>query len=545
MSDETMIANDNQTLAQRLAEGRLPIAEALRYAMQLADCLGKLHDVGKAHGAVTPSNLVVVAGGVELLPPPEGSSGAITPYTAPEVVQGRAADARSDVFGFGAILFEMITGRRAFEGDSRITLAANLLETPAPASGSPTVDRLVGPCLNKNPEARSQRMQKIMMELKLLSVAMRRSEADAAAAPRRDAAADTAAIRAEVQQLEVRMEARLRDQETSVTEMHRSASATDTAAVLAEMQQLEARMGARLRDQETSVTEMHRSASAADTAAVLAEMQQLEARMGARLRDQETSVTEMHRSASAADTAAIRAEVQQLEARMDARLRDQETSVTEMHRSASAADTAAVLAEMQQMEARMDARLRDQETGLTEMQRSANAADAAAVRAEMQQMEARIEARLRSQETSASEMNRSANEGLSSLKLLVAAMQSELAANHQQAMERAGGLDEAATEAIFARVDRGFEVLNAQVAGIERTVEEIRRHSSQFENNIAADLLDLEQTIKAQGTSIESARTAMSQTEDLVEFVVEALESLQTAMADPDEISRRSNLAVN
>ena len=434
MSDETMIANDNQTLAQRLAEGRLPIAEALRYAMQLADCLGKLHDVGKAHGAVTPSNLVVVAGGVELLPPPEGSSGAITPYTAPEVVQGRAADARSDVFGFGAILFEMITGRRAFEGDSRITLAANLLETPAPASGSPTVDRLVGPCLNKNPEARSQRMQKIMMELKLLSVAMRRSEADAAAAPRRDAAADTAAIRAEVQQLEVRMEARLRDQETSVTEMHRSASA---------------------------------------------------------------------------------------------------------------ADTAAVLAEMQQMEARMDARLRDQETGLTEMQRSANAADAAAVRAEMQQMEARIEARLRSQETSASEMNRSANEGLSSLKLLVAAMQSELAANHQQAMERAGGLDEAATEAIFARVDRGFEVLNAQVAGIERTVEEIRRHSSQFENNIAADLLDLEQTIKAQGTSIESARTAMSQTDDLVERVVEALESLQTAMLDQAEAGDRSNLAVN
>jgi len=435
MSDETMIANDNQTLAQRLSEGRLPIAEALRYAMQLADCLGKLHDAGKAHGAVAPSNLVLVAGGVELLPAPEGSSGAITPYTAPEVVQGRTADARSDVFGFGAILFEMITGRRAFEGDSRVTLAANLMETPAPASGSPTVDRLVGPCLNKNPEARSQRMQKIMMELKLLSVAMRRSEADAVAPPRRDTAADTAAIR-----------------------------------------------------------------------------------------------TEMH----------------QMEARMQARLRDQETSVTEMQRSASAADTAAVLAEMQQMEARMESRLRNQETSLTEMQRSANAADAAAVRAEMQQMEARIEARLRSQETSASEMNRSANEGLSSLKLLVAAMQSELAANHQQAMERTGGaLDEAATEAIFVRVDRGFEVLNARIAGIERTVEEIRRHSLQFENNIAADLVDLEQNIKAQGTSIESARTAMSQTDDLVERVVEALESLQTAMLDQAEAGDRSNLAVN
>ena len=434
MSDETMIASDKQTLAQRLAEGRLPIAEALRYAMQLAECLGKLHDAGKAHGAVTPSNLVLVAGGVELLPAPEGSSGAITPYTAPEVVQGRAADARSDVFGFGAILFEMITGRRAFEGDSRITLAANLQETPAPASGSPTVDRLVGPCLNKNPEARSQRMQKIMMELKLLSVAMRRSDAGAPVAPRRDAAADTAAIRAEMQQVEGRMEARLRDQETSVTEMHRSANAADAAAVQEEMQQIEARMGARLRDQETSVTEMLRSASAAD----------------------------------------------------------------------------------------------------------------GAVRAEMQQMEARMEARQRSQETSTSEINRLANEGLSSLKLLVAAMQSELAANHQQAMERTGGaLDEAATEAIFARVDRGFEVLNARIAGIERTVEEIRRHSAQFENNIAADLVDLEQNVKTQGTSIESARTAMSQTDDLVERVVEALESLQTAVLDQAEAGDRSSLAVN
>ena len=471
MSDETMIASDKQTLAQRLAEGRLPIAEALRYAMQLAECLGKLHDAGKAHGAVTPSNLVLVAGGVELLPAPEGSSGAITPYTAPEVVQGRAADARSDVFGFGAILFEMITGRRAFEGDSRITLAANLQETPAPASGSPTVDRLVGPCLNKNPEARSQRMQKIMMELKLLSVAMRRSDAGAPVAPRRDAAADTAAIRAEMQQVEGRMEARLRDQETSVTEMHRSANAADTAAIRAELQQIEARMEARLRDQETSVAEMHRSANAADAAAVQAEMQQIEARMGARLRDQETSVTEMLRSASAAD---------------------------------------------------------------------------GAVRAEMQQMEARMEARQRSQETSTSEINRLANEGLSSLKLLVAAMQSELAANHQQAMERTGGaLDEAATEAIFARVDRGFEVLNARIAGIERTVEEIRRHSAQSENNIAADLVDLEQNVKTQGTSIESARTAMSQTDDLVERVVEALESLQTAVLDQAEAGDRSSLAVN
>jgi hypothetical protein len=466
-----MLVTDQKTLAQRLSEGRLPVAEALRYAMQLADCLGKLHETGKAHGAVSPSNLALVEGGVELLPAPECAGGAITPYTAPEVVQGRPADARSDIFAFGAILFEMITGRRAFEGESRVTLSASLTETPAPASGSPTVDRLVGPCLNKNPEARSQRMQKIILELKLLSAAVRRSEAGAAAATRRDPAAELGAVRAEIQQVVARLEERLRNQETSVVEMQRSAIV--------------------------------------------------------------------------AETAAVRAEVQQLETRLEERLRNQETSVVEMQRSVIVAETAVVRTEVQQMEARLEERLRSQETGVVELQRSAIAADTAAVRAEIQQMEERLDARLRSQETGASEMYRSANDGVNSLKLLVAAMQSELAANHQQTMERTGGLDEAATEAIFARVDRGFEVLNARVAGIERTVEEIRRHSTQFENNIAADLVDLEQNIKAQSTSIESARTAMAQTDDLVERVVEALESLQTAMLDQNEAGDRFNFAVN
>jgi serine/threonine protein kinase len=182
---ENMLLNDKKTLAQRLSEGRLPVAEALRYAMQLADCLRKLHDTGKVHGAVTPSNLVLAAGGVELLPAAEGWGEAITPYTAPEVVQGRPADASSDVFGFGAILFEMMTGRRAFDGESRVALAANLTETPAPSSGSPIVDRLVGPCLNKNPDARSPRMRKVMLELKVLMVAVRRAAPGAGGTPRR------------------------------------------------------------------------------------------------------------------------------------------------------------------------------------------------------------------------------------------------------------------------------------------------------------------------------------------------------------------------
>jgi hypothetical protein len=313
------------------------------------------------HGAVTPSNLVLVAGGVELLPAAEGRGEAITPYTAPEVVQGRPADAKSDIFGFGAILFEMMTGRRAFDGDSRVALAANLTEMPTPASGSPTVDRLVGPCLNKNPDARSPRMQKVMMELKLLMVAVRRADLRAGPVPRRDTAVDSGAVRGE-----------------------------------------------------------------------------------------------------------------------------------------------------------------------------------------MQQLEARLVARLQVHENNASEMNRSAKEAMSSLRMQVAATKSELAASHHQALERkGGGLDDAARDSIFSRVDRGFEVLNARIEQIERTVEEMRRHSSQFENNIAADLVDIERSMKAQSASIESSRTAMSQTDDLVERVVEALESLQTAVLDQGEGGERPSFAVN
>jgi hypothetical protein len=164
----------------------------------------------------------------------------------------------------------------------------------------------------------------------------------------------------------------------------------------------------------------------------------------------------------------------------------------------------------------------------------------------MQPLEARLEARLQVQEKSVAEMHRSANEAVSSLRMRVAAMKSELAANRQQALERkGGGLDDAASEVIFSRVDRGFEVLNARIEQIERTVEEIRRHTSQFENNMVADLVDIEHNRKAQCASIESARTAMSQTEDLVERVVEALESLQTAVLDQDEGGERSGSVVN
>jgi len=351
--------SDKKTLAQRLSEGRLPVAEALRYAVQLAEALRKLHDAGGVHGAVTPSNLEFGAAGLELLPAPEGAARAITPYTAPEVVQGRPAEARSDIFGFGAILFEMFTGRQAFEGETRAALAANLSKAPTPASGSPGVDRLLRKCLGKNPESRSARMQKIILELKLLSVSVRWTDPVSGAPSPRSTAADSEAARTDMQQLEARLAARLQVHERTIAEMHRAA-----------------------------------------------------------------------------------------------------------------------------------------------------------------------------------------NEAVSSLRLKVAAMTGELAGTHPRGGNRTGTApDDAATGTILARVDRGFEVLDARMVQLERTVEEMRRHASQFEHNMAADLVDIEQNLKVQMSAIESARTAMAQTDDLVERVVEALESLQTTVLEPDE-GERSNVVI-
>ena len=124
--------NTQRTLAQRLSEGRIAVPEALHYAMSLADALRKLHDAGKAHGAVTPSSIAVTATGLDLIPS-LGPPATVTPYTAPETLQGQPADARSDIFSFGTLVFEMLTGpprlrwrwsNRAFSGTVQCRAAA-------------------------------------------------------------------------------------------------------------------------------------------------------------------------------------------------------------------------------------------------------------------------------------------------------------------------------------------------------------------------------------------------------------------------------------
>ena len=154
--------NGSLTLGQLLADGPLPLPEALRHAMTLAEALRQIHDSGGTCGALLPSNITVNASSLELRATP-GQQTAITPYTAPEILQGHTPDSRSDIFAFGAIVYEIFTGRPAFAGDNADALKVSLtISGPAP-SGNPALDHLVSNCIAKDPAVRCQRMQKVIL----------------------------------------------------------------------------------------------------------------------------------------------------------------------------------------------------------------------------------------------------------------------------------------------------------------------------------------------------------------------------------------------
>jgi hypothetical protein len=175
------------TLAQKLAEGRMRISDVLRAGLQLAGELRKVHDNGLVHGAVCPHNVELNESGVALLAGVMDQA-----YAAPEVISGQVPDARSDVYSFGTILFEMFTGNRP-QG--------------ARSTGSPIVDRLVMPCLAENRGARAGQMPKVILDLRLLKLAVRRAAAASAA-----------------RALEVRLAARMEAQDRAIAEMQRSAA---------------------------------------------------------------------------------------------------------------------------------------------------------------------------------------------------------------------------------------------------------------------------------------------------------------------------------
>jgi serine/threonine protein kinase len=168
--------------------GPLPAAEAVRYGIQIADALDAAHRQGITHRDLKPANILVTKAGVKLLDfglakraaaavtlgegdPTQTMALGLTQagtivgtpqYMSPEQVEGKETDARSDIFSFGAVLYELITGKKAFEGKSAASaMAAVLRETPAPMTAlapvtPPALERIVKRCLEKDAEDRWQ-----------------------------------------------------------------------------------------------------------------------------------------------------------------------------------------------------------------------------------------------------------------------------------------------------------------------------------------------------------------------------------------------------
>jgi len=191
---------EGDTLAERIAHGPLPLAEVLKYGAQVADALDRAHRAGITHRDLKPGNIMITKSGAKLLDfglAKENESGAIEAltslrtekkplteegtivgtfqYMAPEQVEGQTVDHRTDIFAFGAVLYEMATGRRAFNGKSRASLIASILTTDPPSIASiqpltpPALDRLVRTCLEKEPDDRWQSAHDLRLELQAIA----------------------------------------------------------------------------------------------------------------------------------------------------------------------------------------------------------------------------------------------------------------------------------------------------------------------------------------------------------------------------------------
>ena len=190
---------DGETLAQRLSKGALPLDQALQTAIQIADALDKAHRQGITHRDLKPGNIMLTRTGAKLLDfglakwRPAGAAGAVSlseaptvsspltgagsilgtfQYMAPEQIEGQEADARTDIFAFGAVVYEMVTGKKAFEGKSQASLIAAILERDPPGIASlesmtpAALDYAVSICLSKDPDDRWQTARDLLRELK-------------------------------------------------------------------------------------------------------------------------------------------------------------------------------------------------------------------------------------------------------------------------------------------------------------------------------------------------------------------------------------------
>ena len=160
------------SLAVRMAAGPLPVAEALRCAIALAEALREVHGRGRVHAFLQPAGVAILDGQVRLVP---HGPAAVSPYFSPEQVEGRDLDPRTDIFSLGALMYEMLSGRRAFDAATRTALRMEILHRePAPLENTPpALARLVRRCLEKKPERRVQRIEILLAELKLQEIVAR------------------------------------------------------------------------------------------------------------------------------------------------------------------------------------------------------------------------------------------------------------------------------------------------------------------------------------------------------------------------------------
>jgi eukaryotic-like serine/threonine-protein kinase len=195
---------EGETLSDRLVKGPLPFDQVLRYGLEIADALDKAHRQGIVHRDLKPGNVMITKSGVKLLDfglakavetggrssgasltalptqnvkelTSEGTILGTFQYMAPEQLEGREADGRTDIFAFGAVLYEMATGRKAFSGTSQASLISSIMkDEPAPISAiapmtPATLDRVVKTCLAKDPEDRFQTAHDAKLQLQWIA----------------------------------------------------------------------------------------------------------------------------------------------------------------------------------------------------------------------------------------------------------------------------------------------------------------------------------------------------------------------------------------
>ena len=187
---------EGESLATRLSKGPLPTEQVLRYGIEIAEALYAAHRHGIIHRDLKPGNIILTKSGAKLLDfglakartgiglqdatqqkplTEEGTLLGTFQYMAPEQLEGKEADARTDIFALGATLYEMATGKRAFEGNSKASLIASILDRePTPISQihpltPPALERVIRICLAKEPDDRWQSAHDIAAELRWIA----------------------------------------------------------------------------------------------------------------------------------------------------------------------------------------------------------------------------------------------------------------------------------------------------------------------------------------------------------------------------------------